>query len=242
MEEIELFWFGEVAKVLISTVEISAIYCVALSLYRFPLRHVYLRVILICFLVSCLGTYLRDLIGLVDFAPLIMLVFQIVLTVIFLNLPIFYSTIISITTIILSALFETTVIETGNWLGIMDYNKIVASVKYYYAMDLIVSFVSVILIYILQSKKLGFTFMVKHSSLLPIKGFNFLLCGVLIIFVSAIQVEILLFTRSDSSLLFPLFNCCFFIIILFIAYRHNRKQLEKRYSYLNQKSKAFKFD
>jgi hypothetical protein len=243
-----VFWFGEASKVLISTVEVSATFLLALSIYRFPLRYAYSKVALIGFIVSLLGTIMRDWAHIYEYTTLLMVVSIFVLTILILRFSSYFSMIISSTTLLLGMILELGFELLGNRLGLGHFVAItiIESVELYFFQDLVVAVVCTMLIIYLQKKKLGFTFLINKLSINDTnKKFNYIISFILVGFVTVMQLsfltimpysEVVTTKQLIIKLLFSIFYFLIFSIYIIITYKKNKLEIYQKYRYLDNVS------
>jgi hypothetical protein len=253
MEGTKVFWFGEAAKVLISTVEISATFLLALSIYRFPLRYAYGKVALICFIVSVLGTVMRDWARVFEYATLSMLITSFVLTFLVFKLPAFFSMIVSISTLLIAIILELAVAVVGIRLDMGNTYTVLESTTLYVLQDSIVTIICLIIIIILQKYKLGLTFLInlhrKNNQFL--KRYNYVISIILIGFVSIAQLSFFTImpyapvVSKSIYLIKFLFSFFYFVVFLFfitIAYRKSKLETTLKYNYLDASNQPKNID
>jgi hypothetical protein len=216
-------------KVFFSSIEVSAMIMLALSLFRIPFKHRLIHIFLISVVMSVISFYFRDILNSVDIAIIPLLITEIILVMLVFNLVIYYSMLLCVIGYLASAIIEIIVVLSGSALGITSSDLIQNSVIHLNIMQITSTLFMLIIIYFLQSKKIGFMFVIRNLALREaLKGYNFILFILLIVGIITIQFA-LISSKSSSFHFYILASMsAIFIAGISVAYKNNKKILKQK--------------
>jgi hypothetical protein len=221
-------------KIFFSTIEYSSVILLALSLFRVPYKYKITKIVLIALIVSIVSYYFRDYFN--DIAIPSLLIVLIVLIMLAFNLVIFYSMLICIIGLLGSAIVETLVFVLGSKLGITSEDLMKNSIWHLSIVQLSTAIILLIVVYFLQSKKIGFMFIAKHLAIRQaLKGYNFILSIILVISIVCLQLAIDSYKENSFHIYFPIILAIAFISGIWISYKHNKEILKLKDERLSKK-------
>jgi hypothetical protein len=225
-------------KVLISTIELSALLLLALSLFRFSLRYAYVKVFVIAVCISFIVNYLRIYADMIQYSTTSLVLVCTILVMIFFRIPLFYSIVICLTFILLAGTLESAYVVVGTLAGWTSGEKIISSAWHMVIMDSTIAFICLLLVLFLRKKKIGFVFIIKRKNLGNfIKTYNFILASVAVV-IQLICQNYALLQKKDTYNIYFVFSFSFLLIIfLYISYKRNRSDMEVKYRLLDRKNK-----
>ncbi|AFC28752.1 hypothetical protein PM3016_1844 [Paenibacillus mucilaginosus 3016] len=211
-------------------IEFIALIVLALSIFRFQFYYYLPKIAGIAFLMSFISFYFRYIPELTSLAIISALTTQIILLMITYRIPFFYSLIVSFCGYIATSLVELSVLISGIKLGIFDEAQVQKSALTLGAVQVTVAVILSFIIYILQSRKIGFLFKTKNlNSRTALKGYNFVIATVLVIVLGFAQLELISFYNNSLSFYMSLIMALLFSIGIFLAYRHNKAIIRETY-------------
>lgn len=219
------------SKIILSTVEFSAMVLVCLSLFRIYFRYSLHKVALIAFIMSVISVYIRDILNEPSFAALPVLVTEIVLITLLFRLPLIFSLLICVIGSLATALVEGLVGSLASHINYFSQEMLQTSLIQFMLYELLVTVLLLCIIFPLQKYKLGF----HTTSNDALKSYNFLLSGILIIAVVVIQIQVLAYKQSSLHLIIPIFIGVVFLTGVYLSYKHNQKLWKERRERLSRK-------
>jgi hypothetical protein len=223
-----------IAKVIFAAIEFFAGTILSLSIFRIPFRYFFNKTILISLVMAVISTYFREVIAL-DTAMIPSLAAEIVLIIIIFNIPFLYSLLVSIIGYLLAFLFETILVLLGTSIGITSQELMTRSALHVFVLELVTAFFMLLLVWYLQSRKIGFQFLIKHLSLKEtLKGYNFLLSAILILGIIGMQLQLIAVKDYSLKIYFPIILAIILIVGTIISFIHNKKLLKQKYERLTK--------
>ncbi|TDF95799.1 hypothetical protein [Paenibacillus piri] len=223
-------------KFLFSTFELCTITVLALSIFRFPLRYNYWKIITISVTMASVSFYLREIAMLKSYAVLSMLSTEMILIMIFFSLPIYYSLLISIVGLMLGGIVEYAVMTSATMLNLT--NAEIARTNFVHSSSIfLVSSILVLLITVyIRYRKFGFMFMANKLTMKQaIQKYNFALSAVIVVFLLIMQLTSLSYNQFSIHSLILVILSIVFITGITIAYRHNKRLLNDKYERLKNR-------
>jgi hypothetical protein len=175
------------------------------------------------------STYFREIIA-VDLVLLPVLIAEITLVMIFFNIPILYSVLVSITGYLLAFLFETVLVLVGSSIGITSQELMATSPLHVFVLEMITALLLLLISLYLQKKKIGFHFMVKHLSLREsLKGYNFILSTILILGIIGMQLQLIAVKDLTLKIYFPIILSIILLFGIIFSYIYNKRLIRQKY-------------
>jgi hypothetical protein len=221
-------------KVLASLVEFGAAIIFAFALFRIPIN--YFKVILIALIISILSHYMRSIPDIEQFVPISILICMVILIGVLFSLPFFYSLLISILCILEGALFEFGIMWVGIRLKFTTMDLLRDNIMHSTYVVIGAGCISLVLAYILQTKKIGFMFMAGRFSVRQaVKAYNFAISAVLIIAMVCVQVAAISVKSFNIHGYILIFHAIILLGALYASYKQNRRLLDEKYERLSKR-------
>jgi hypothetical protein len=211
-------------KIIFTAVEFSAMLLFCLSLFRIYFRYSLHKVLLIALVMASISTYIRDILGLSDFALLPVLVTEVTLITLLFRLPIIFSFLICVIGLLATATFESVVIFAGSHINLFSEYFLKTSLIQFASFELTNSLILLAIMYPIQKYKLGF----HTTSNDALKAYNFWLSAILIIAIFTMQIELVIFKVSTIHILIPILLGVMLLTGVYLAYQHNKKLWKNR--------------
>lgn len=220
-------------KMVFAAIEFFATIILSLSVFRIPFRYHYLKIVFVSVVMAFLSTYFREIVNM-DFALLPVIIAEISLIMLIFTIPFFYSVLVCIIGSLSGSLLETLLVLAGSGLDITSQELIKNSPLHLVSLELCTALIILLITLFLQKRKLGFLFLVKHLSFKEtLKGYNFILAGILLLGVIGMQMELLAFKDYSVKVYFPIILSVILLVCICVAYAHNKKLIKNKYERLS---------
>ncbi|MGY4759862.1 hypothetical protein ACVNS2_09745 [Paenibacillus caseinilyticus] len=175
--------------------------------------------------------YFRELPNFGTLAIITSLSIEIILIMLVYRIPFFYSLLVSLCGFIAGALLEAAVMISGEKIGVFNQDHLKTSTFMLSSLQFITAVVTMIIVYILQSRKFGFLFKTKNlSSRTALKGYNFIIASILVIGIGLTQFQLYsYYNNAIVSQVITLITAVVFLIGIFLAYKHNKSIIRETY-------------
>ncbi|MNI10058.1 hypothetical protein D3C73_631540 [compost metagenome] len=228
-----------ISKIFFSTIEFGMLILLSFTLFRIPLRVNLSRVIGIAFVLSVLSYFLRDVAGLGENSVFGFIVTYTILVRFLFAIPFFYASLFCITGYLGFVIVQALLAMIGVISNMTTFELIESSRIDGIALQLASSLVVGIIIWIMQHKKLGFLFIIKHISIKEaVQGYNVFLVAINVILVILLQLTAFAIFSQNKLFIYVyilLGILPFLLVGLYITYKHNRKQIDDKYMRLNKR-------
>jgi len=214
-----IFW-----KMLFTAVEFASITLFCLSLFRIYFRYSLHKVAFIAIIEAIVSVYTRDILNEPGYAFLSVLASKIALITVVFQLPIIFSLLIAILGGLATLTVEALVVYLGSLFNLFTVEQLKVSIIQFMIHDILVAVIMLVLVYYLQKFKFGF----HTTNNDALKGYNFLLSGLLVVAVVTMQIQTLAFTNSSLHILLVITLGLLFLIGFFLTYKHNQKLWKAR--------------
>ncbi|AEI40099.1 hypothetical protein [Paenibacillus mucilaginosus] len=211
-------------------IEFIALIVLSLSIFRFQFYYYLPKIAGIAFLMSFISFYFRYIPELTSLAIISALTTQVILIMITYRIPFFYSLLVNFCGFMASSLVELSILISGIKLGLFNEAQVQQSALTLGVVQVSVAIILSIIIYILQSRKIGFLFKTKNlNSRTALKGYNFVIATILVIGLGFAQIELVSFYNNSLSFYISIIMAFLFSIGIFLAYRHNKEIIRETY-------------
>ncbi len=217
-------------KALLSVLIFSSMVTLTFALFRIPLLEHHRIITLLGITLGVINFYVR-FIAQSSLYPIIVLVVFIVLLMVLKRYPFFYTFIVcSMGTLVGTILTDGLVAVFFTQLNIINFNTIQDSIIAYSLVSSCVLFFNILIIYFLRKFNMGFSFIIKRfKTKQALKGSNFIWAGLIIIGVIISQFAIENMEILTLQVYMVTGISVVLLIILFIAYRQNKKSIKDRF-------------
>jgi hypothetical protein len=211
-------------RIIFYTIEFSSTLLLSLSLFRIYFRYSLHKVVLIAFVMASISAYIRDILGLTDFALLPVLVTEVILITLLFSLPLIFSFLVCVIGVIAAATFEALVLFLGSYFNLFSEQMLATSLIQFISYELINTIIVLTIMFPIQKYKLGF----HTTSNDALKAYNFWLSAILIIGIFTVQISLVILKVSTIHIIIPIALGILLLIGVYLAYKHNKKLWKKR--------------
>jgi hypothetical protein len=217
-------------KFTFSIIETVSFILLSFSLFRVPIKYAWKKVLIIAMLLSSISIYQREFLNAEEYALLTSILIYIVCIRFSFVISLWYSTLVCILGYISFALIQTLLLIIGSGIGWTSFDLLQTSVIHGSLLQLSSALVCGFIIYWMQSKKIGFMFVIKKYSLKEsFKGNNFYIITIFILSVISLQLSFLSFREHSSMIYFAFTFILIFLIALIFTYKKNKKEITEKY-------------
>ncbi|MCR8631041.1 hypothetical protein [Paenibacillus radicis (ex Xue et al. 2023)] len=223
-------------KFFFSTIELIAVTTFALSIFRFPLRYHFSKILAISIAMSITAFYLREIAMLKNYAVLSMLSTEMIMITLLFSLPLYYSLVITIIGFMLAGIIEYAVMMAATWLNLT--NAAIARTNFIHSSSvfLITAIIVTLMTIYIRYRKFGFMFMANKLTMnQAIKKYNFALSAVIVVFILIIQLTSLSYNNFSIHSFILIILSIFCVIGISIAYKHNKKLINDKHERLKKR-------
>jgi hypothetical protein len=229
----------ETAKVLISSLEITATIILTFSIFRFQLTYLYVKFLTLGIFLGIIGTVLRDFPVSIPYSTLSIFFAEIILVIVLFRVSFYYSCLLCAVNLLVSGFLESLTIYICSSTGLINGNSLLSSVRDLFYFDSIVTFLCVPITLMLQLKKIGFQFIINHRSSGPyLKAYQFWAASLFLLTLIVLQSYSLILEMDYYALGFTGIFGLSLSLLLYKAYRMNRQQIRTRYARLDRKFRS----
>jgi hypothetical protein len=225
-----------IIKVLLSSIEFIAMFTFFLALFRMPIKHNILKIILVAVIMAILVHFLRSAAPLFSYALITALTCQIIFVMLVFRLPLFYSLLLCTIGSLTVTTIEIGLLIAGQSLHITSPQLIGTNILHLAGNLLLTAFILGVLSFWMMRTKRGFVFNTHRFALKEaFKGYYLLLTVISVLNIVVLQAALL----SVQNLVVTFYllggQVLILLISIYYTYRHNKKQLHNKYERLDKR-------
>lgn len=187
---------------LFSTIEIIGMFCLILALFRFKIKEYVVQIVVASFLLSQISYYMRTILDVSHYVPLIFLVFAFIFMRVLFRVQVYYAASMIVIGYIAFTLLQAIIIFASISLNLFKLDDVVAFSWLSYYQLLISCLISLIISWVLLKKRIGFTF-VPYSETVRVKisGENTVFFVIVLLSVAIAGINLYFSLQSIYSLI-----------------------------------------